>query len=71
MKMDNEGFDEEDLVSKALRPTQKWGIDKVLATYLATAIYSPPLQKIRAVLEAYQILTDEMKMEIEITEEED
>jgi hypothetical protein len=62
---------EEELITRALRPGLRMGLERLIATYLATALYSPPLEKIRAILECYQLLTDEMKKDIGVDEKED
>ena len=51
-------------ISQALRPEQPSQFEQLLASNLASAIFSEPLQKIRLIFEAWELLNDEEKMEI-------
>jgi hypothetical protein len=60
----------EETLSKALRPAPATQFEQLLASNLATAIFSEPLQKIRMIFEAWELLNEEEKKEIIPDEEE-
>jgi hypothetical protein len=57
-------------LSQALRPAQASQFEQLLASNLATAIFSPPLEKIRMIFEAWQLLPDKEKEKIVPEQEE-
>ena len=64
-KVDEEKF----LLSRAIRPSQITPLDKLLASKLALALMSDPLNKIRHAIEAYLALDEEKRSEINLSEE--
>jgi hypothetical protein len=64
IKMENEKDQElEETLSQALRPA-KSDFEQLLASNLAAAIFSPPLQKIRMILEAWLLLPEEERINL-------
>jgi hypothetical protein len=47
----------DEFIVEAIRPPQRAGIERLLAGELAMAHFSKPLEKIRHILEAYQLVT--------------
>jgi hypothetical protein len=54
----------EETLTRALRPAPASQFEQLLASNLATAIFSEPLQKIRLILEGWGLLNEEEKKEI-------
>lgn len=73
MKPKSETLSEEmeELAAKALRPTQRVGAEDLIASELASAVLSTPLDKIRHACEALMILGESEKAQAGITEEEE
>ena len=55
------------ILQNALRPPASVGIEGLLASELATALYSPPLEKIRHIMEAFLLLDDGLVRKIGIS----
>lgn len=60
----------EELAAKAIRPSRMLSIGDLLASELATSVLSEPLGKIRHIVEALMLLTEEEWRSVGITEEE-
>lgn len=71
MNRDDDEDIEKTLVSKAIRPAQLGALDKLVASKLALALVSKPLEKIRHVIEAYMALDEEKKSLLNVSVEED
>jgi len=55
---------------EAVRPTRTLGVENLIASELAQAVFAEPLSKIRHILEAYLMLSPEQRELLEIGEEE-
>ena len=62
---------EKGLISKALRPAERSKLDRLIASKLAAALLSRPLEKICHAIEAYMALDEEKKNLINLSEEEE
>ena len=73
MEPEPEGISPEmtELAAKALRPTQRVGAEDLIASELASAVLSNPLDKIRHVCEALMFLDESEKAQAKITEDEE
>ena len=71
MNRDEEEDIEKTLVSKAIRPAQLGALDKLVASKLALALVSKPLEKIRHVIEAYMALDEEKRSLLNVSVGED
>lgn len=59
------------VLQNALRPPTQAGIEGLLASELATALFSPPLEKIRHILEAYLLLNKDLRKTIGVDKDDD
>lgn len=70
--MESEKEKEDELkttIIEAIRPARKGELENLLASNLAAAIFSPPMQKIRLILEAFLLIPDEEKINLVKPEE--
>jgi hypothetical protein len=69
-EIDQEDKELEETLSQAIRPAKLSDFEQLLASNLAAAIFSPPLQKIRMVLEGWLLLPEEEAIKLIPNEEE-
>jgi hypothetical protein len=70
---DEEGKEVEELqetVAAAVRAPQRGDLEQILASSLAAAVFAPPLDKIRMVLEAFMLLPEEDQLKVAAEEGE-